>query len=103
MKVSMSKALFFGAAMLCGATWVQAKDVSVQQAGYNNALQRMERAEIAYKSDAQAVLDREKLIEKEKKALLEEQRKAEISRKAYLDAKESLNQAQTALDNAWKN
>ena len=80
----------------------QAKDVSVQQAGYNNALQRMERAEEAYKADAQAVTDTEQYIEKKKKQLAEEQRKAELSKKIYLEAKEKLDQTQTALDKAWK-
>jgi hypothetical protein len=44
----------------------QAKDVSAQQAGYNNALQRMEKAEEEYKADAQAVADTEKVIEKKR-------------------------------------
>jgi len=80
----------------------QAKDVSVQQAGYNNALQKMERAESEYKADAQAAADTEKLIEKKKKQLAEEQKKAELSRKNYLEAKEKLDQAQSVLDKAWK-
>ena len=81
---------------------VQAKDVSVQQAGYNNALQKMERAEEVFKSDAQAVEDTEKFIEKKKRQLAEEQKKADLSRRNYLEAKEKLEQAQTALDKAWK-
>lgn len=80
-----------------------AKDVSMQQATYNNALQKLERSEAEYKADTQAVADTEKLIEKKQKQLSEEKQKAEISRKIYLDAKESLERAQTALDNAWKN
>lgn len=79
-----------------------AKDVSVQQAGYNNALQKMEKLEAEYKVDAQTVVDTEKFIEKKKKQLAEEQKKAELSRKNYLDAKEKLEQAQAALDKAWK-
>lgn len=88
--------------LLVVATFAQAKDVSIQQAGYNNALQKMERAESEYKSDAQAVVDTEKVIEKKKKQLAEEQKKAELSRKNYLEAKEKLEQAQAALDKAWK-
>jgi competence protein ComGC len=88
--------------LLVIAPLVQAKDVSVQQAGYNNALQKMEKVEAEYKADAQAVADTEKFIEKKKKQLAEEQKKAELSRKNYLDAKEKLDQAQTALDKAWK-
>lgn len=80
----------------------QAKDVSVQQAGYNNALQKMEMAEEEYKTDARAVADTEKVIEKKKKQLAEEQKKAELSRKNYLEAKEKLEQAQNILDKAWK-
>jgi len=80
----------------------QAKDVSVQQAGYNNALQKMEKAEEEYKTDAQAVADTEKVIEKKKKQLAEEQKKAELSRKNYQEAKEKLEQAQNILDKAWK-
>jgi hypothetical protein len=80
----------------------QAKDVSAQQAGYNNALQKMEQAEAQYKADAQAVVDTEKSIEKKKKQLAEEQKRADISRKNYLDAKEKLDQAQAILDKAWK-
>ena len=83
--------------------FAQAKDVSMQQAAYNNALQKLERTEKEYKSDAQAVADTEKVIAKRQQQLAEEQKKAEISKKSYLDAKESLEQAQTALDNAWKN
>lgn len=83
-------------------TLAQAKDVSVQQAGYNNALQKLQRAEAEYKADTQAVANTEKLIEKMKKQLAEEQKKAEISRKNYKDAKEKLDQAQAILDKAWK-
>lgn len=79
-----------------------AKDVSVQQAGYNNALQKMEKFEAEYKADAQAVIETEKFIEKKKKQLAEEQKKAEMSKKSYQDAKEKLEQAQAALDKAWK-
>lgn len=88
--------------MLVVVSSVQAKDLSVQQAGYNNAMQRMEKAEEIYKTDAQAVTDTEKHIEKKKQQLAEEQKKAEISRKNYLDAKEKFDQAQIVLDNAWK-
>ena len=79
-----------------------AKDVSAQQAGYNNALQKMEKAEAEYKTDAQAVADTEKFIEKKKKQLADEQKKAEASKKIFLESKERLEQAQTALDKAWK-
>lgn len=82
--------------------WALAKDVSAQQAGYNNALQKLERAEAESKADAQAVADTEKLIERKKKQLAEEQKKAELSRKNLLDAKEKLEQAQMILDKAWK-
>ncbi len=82
--------------------WAQARDVSVQQTGYNNALQKMEKAEVEYKPDAQAVSDTEKLIEKKKAQLAGEQKKAELSRAKYLEAKEKLEQAQAALDRAWK-
>ena len=80
----------------------QAKDVSVQQAGFNNALQKMERAEAEYKADAQAVTETEQLIDRKKKQLATEQIKAETSKKNYQDAKEKLDQAQSALDKAWK-
>lgn len=83
-------------------TPVQAKDVSLQQAGYNNALHKMEQAEEDYKADAQAVADTEKLIEKKRKQLAEEQKKAGLSKKIYLEAKEKLEQAQLELDKAWK-
>jgi len=92
----------FAALLLSVVPLVHAKDVSVQQAGYNNALQRMEKAEEAYKSDAQTVADTEKFIEKKKRQLAEEQKKADISRKNYQEAKEKLEQAQNALDRAWK-
>jgi multidrug resistance efflux pump len=88
--------------LLVMAPLSQAKDVSAQQAGFNNALQKMEKAEADYKTDAQAVADTEKLIEKKKKQLAEEQKKAELSRKNYLEAREKLEQAQAALDKAWK-
>lgn len=92
----------FGAAMFLYIIVAQAKDVSVQQTGYNNALQKMERAEENYKSDAQAVADTEKLIERKKKQLAEEQKKADLSKAKYLEAKDQLEQAQAALDKAWK-
>lgn len=79
-----------------------AKDVSVQQAGYNNALQKMEKAEVQYKADAQAVAETEQLIARKKKQLEEEQKKAELSKSKYQEAKEKLEQAQAALDRAWK-
>lgn len=80
----------------------QGKDVSAQQAGYNNALQRMERAEAEYKADTQAVAETERIIEQKTKQLAEDKRKAEISRKKMLDAKEALDHAQSVLDKAWK-
>ena len=80
----------------------QANDVSAQQAGYNNALQKMERAEAVSKADAQAVADTERLIEKKNKQLADEQKKAEFSRKKLLEAKEKLEEAQAILDKAWK-
>jgi hypothetical protein len=98
LKVVIFTSLF----LLCFTAAVQARDVSVQQAGYNNALQKLEKAEETYKSDAQAVADTEKYIERKKKQLAEEQKKAEISRKNYLVTKEKLDQAQSALDKAWK-
>ncbi len=80
----------------------QARDVSVQQTGYNNALKAMEKAEVGYKSDAQAVADTEKFIEKKKVQLAGEQKKADLSKKIYLEAKEKLEQSQAILDKAWK-
>ena len=94
--------MFAAMALFVVVPWAQAKDVSVQQAGFNNALQKMERAEAEYKSDAQAVAESEKFIEKKKKQLAEEQKKAELSQKNYLEAKEKLEQAQAVLDKAWK-
>ena len=94
--------LLVAAIFLVTATCAQARDVSAQQAGYNNALKVMERAEVEYKSDAQAVADTERLIEKKKKQLAEEQKKAELSKKNYLEGKEKLDQAQAVLDKAWK-
>ena len=81
---------------------VLAKDVSIQQSAYNNALQKMERAEATYKSDAESVADTEKLIEKKKRQLAEEQKKADASKQALMDAKAKLEQAQLSLDKAWK-
>jgi hypothetical protein len=98
LRVKFTVALF----LLVIAPLVHAKDVSAQQAGYNNALQKMEKAEADYKTDAQVVAETEKVIEKKKKQLAEEQKKAELSRKNYQDAKEKLDQAQSALDKAWK-
>jgi hypothetical protein len=94
--------IIFGAAFLLLLSVAQAKDVSLQQTGYNNALQKMDRAEVDYKSDAQSVTDTEKLIERKNKQLVEEQKKAELSKAKYLAAKEQLEQAQAALDKAWK-
>lgn len=79
-----------------------ARDVSIQQAGYNNALQKAEKAEKEYKADAQAVAETEKIIEKKNKQLAEEQRKAELSKSKYLEAKQNLDQAQQVLDKAWQ-
>ena len=95
--------MLFALALCVFAPLAYAKDVSLQQAAYNNALQKLERSEAEYKADAQAVAETEKVIEKKKKQLAEEQKKAELSRKNYMDAKESLEQAQAALDRAWKN
>ena len=94
--------IFTAMVFLLVVPFAQAKDVSVQQAGYNNALQKMERAEAEYKSDVQAVADTEKVIEKKKKQMAEEQKKAELSRKNFMEAKEKLEQAQAVLDKAWK-
>ena len=99
----MVKIQFTVLLLLCAFVQVtQAKDVSAQQAGYNNALQKVERAETESRADEQAVLETEKIIEKKTKQLAEEKRKAEISRKKLLDAKEALDQAQKILDKAWK-
>ena len=99
----MLKINIFLALVLFGlAHFAQAKDVSAQQAGYNNALQKMEKAESDYKSDAQAVADTEKFIEKKKKQLADEQKKAELSKIIFVESKEKLDQAQDALDKAWK-
>jgi len=94
--------IYISLSLLLAVSFVQAKDVSLQQAAYNNALQKMERADAEYKADAQSVADTEKLIEKKKKQLAEEQRKAELSKKLFLETKEKLEQAQMALDKAWK-
>ena len=79
-----------------------AKDVSIQQTAYNNALQKFERAEDEYKTDMQAVAETEKVIERKKRQLAEEQRKSDLSTNKHLEAKEKLEQTQAALDKAWK-
>lgn len=94
--------VFSGLVLLMVISVVQAKDVSLQQAGYNNALRKFEKAEDEYKSDAQAVADTEKVIERKRKQLAEEQKQADLSKAKYLEAKEQLEQAQAALDKAWK-
>jgi competence protein ComGC len=88
--------------LLLSSSVVQAKDVSIQQTGYNSALKKMESAEAEYNVDAQAVADTEKLIEKKNRQLAEERKKADISKAKFLDAKEKLEQAQAILDKAWK-
>ncbi len=98
LKMQLSAFLFL---CVC-ASMAQAKDVSLQQAAYNNALQKMERAEAEHKANMQAVADTEKLLEMKKKQLADEQKRAEISRKNYQEAREKLEQAQSALDKAWK-
>lgn len=99
----MLKIQFSSLLLLCLIVPVtQAKDVSVQQAGYNNALQRVERAEAEAKADAQAVAETEMVIQKKTKQLAEEKKKADISGKKLLDAKDALDQAQKILDKAWK-
>lgn len=98
LRIEIFAVLFF----VVAASSAHARDVSIQQAGYNNALQRLEKTESEYKSDAQAVADTEKVIERKKKQLAEEQSKAEVSKRNYLEAKEKLEQAQAALDKAWK-
>ena len=92
-----------GVLVVClGISVVHAKDLSIQQTGFNNALRKFERAEEAYKADAQAVADTEKAIEKKKAQLLDEQKKADLSKRVYQEAKEKLEQAQEILDRAWK-
>ena len=98
----MLKAEVFAVMFLFLVPLAYAKDVSMQQAGYNNALQKMEKAENEYNSDARAVANSEKVIEREKKRLLEEQKRAEVSKAKYLEAKDKLEQAQAILDKAWK-
>lgn len=88
--------------LVLAAPLAQARDVSSQQAAYNNALQKMEKVESAYKADSQAVIDTEKHIEKKKVQLAEQQKKAALSRMQFTEAKERLEQAQLALDKAWK-
>jgi hypothetical protein len=94
--------IIFGALLFLLMTVSEAKDVSIQQTGYNNALRKMERAEADYKSDAEDVASTEKLIERKNKQLAEEQKKAELSKANYMAAKDQLEQAQSALDKAWK-
>lgn len=79
-----------------------ARDVSAQQAAYNNALKKYESAEEQYKADADSVAELERVIEKRKKQLAEEQKRLEISKAKFLEAKEKLDQTQLVLDKAWK-
>lgn len=88
--------------LLMFGSFAHAKDVSLQQTGFNNALQKMERAEAEYNSDAQAVAEIEKLIAKKNNQLAEERKKADLSKSKLLEAKEKLEQAQVILDKAWK-
>lgn len=88
--------------LMFATSFAQARDVSSQQAAYNNALQQSEKVEAEYKADAQAVIETEKLIEKKKLLLAEQQKKAELSRTTSSEAKAKLEQAQLALDKAWK-
>jgi hypothetical protein len=94
--------VLFCLVLILVSSLAQAKDVSSQQAAYNNALQQMAKLEAEYKSDSQAVIDTEQLIEKKKVLLAEQQKKAALSRMKYIEAKEKLDQAQLALDKAWK-
>ena len=97
-----SEKILLALALFVVMSVAQARDVSVQQTGYNSALHKLEKAEATFKSDAQAVADTEKLIERKKKQLVEEQARAEQSRKNLQEAREKLEQAQTILDKAWK-
>jgi len=94
--------ILFALVLLTFSTLIQARDVSVQQTVYNNALKTMEKAEEVYKADTQAVADTEDIIQRKQKQLLDEQKKAELSKKRYLESKEKLDQAQAILDQAWK-
>ena len=88
--------------LMFATPFAQARDVSSQQAAYNNALQQSEKVDAEYKADAQAVIETEKLIEKKKLLQAEQQKKAEFSRTKSTEAKAKLEQAQLALDKAWK-
>ena len=98
----MLKIEFYVVLLLFLVPVTYAKDVSVQQAGYNNALQKMERAEEEYKADSRAVAETEKILINKNKRLTEERSKAELSKSKYIDAKGKLEEAQAALDRAWK-
>lgn len=88
--------------LLLNFSVADARDVSAQQAAYNNALKKFESAEEQYKADVDSVAELERVIEKRKKQLAEEQKKLEISKAKFVEAREKLDQAQQVLDKAWK-
>ncbi len=79
-----------------------ARDVSREQSAVQYARQELEKAEAEHKADVEQVARTRKALEPLKKQYEEEQKKAGLSEKNKQRAKARLDQAQQALDRAWK-
>jgi len=89
--------IFFGPAFQA-----LARDVSQEQSAVQYARQEFEKAEAEHRADVEQAAQTRKALEPLKKQFEEEQKKASLSEKNKQQAKARLEQAQQALDRAWK-
>ena len=88
---------------LLGMTFLaQAKDLSALQTAVHIAQDDMRNAKEERDTDAQRVSAAEKELEQQKKQLEAVRKKASQSEKHYLESRKKYGEAQTALDQAWK-
>ena len=81
---------------------ILARDVTQEQSAVQYARQEFEKAETEHRADVEQAARTRKALEPLKKQFEEEQKKASLSEKNKQQAKARLEQAQQALDRAWK-
>ena len=94
--------MFAALLLFASAVQVLAKDVSMEQSAVQYARQEFEKAEVEHEADLEQAARTRKALEPLKKQFEQEQKKASLSAKKKQQAKARLEQAQQALDRAWK-
>lgn len=88
--------------LIAAAFHALAKDVSREQSAVQYARQEFDKAEAEHKADATQAAKTSKALAALKKQLEQEQEKAKLSASRQQQARQKLDQAEQALDRAWK-